>query len=70
MTKQQPYPPIDTAKLLPKDKKLLEWLEKDGRPGGEEDFLNLLKLAVRTPPFKLKSSQASHKRPDGAKDRT
>ena len=70
MVKKQPYPPVDRKKLLPKDKKLLEWLEKGGRPGGYEDFLKLLDLAVRTPPFKLKSSRVSRKRSDKVKNQT
>jgi hypothetical protein len=61
MAKKRSYPPVDKKKLLPKDKKLLEWLEKGGRPGGYEDFLKLLKLAS-TPLPKQKSSKASHKR--------
>lgn len=32
--------------LLPKDKKLLEWLEQGGRPGGDEDFEKLLDKIV------------------------
>ena len=59
MTKKQSYPPVDKSKLLPKDKKILKWLEKGGRPGGYEDFEKLLDLAIHTPPFKLKSSHAS-----------
>src|SRR5947209_13428093 len=47
-------PKMKTKQLLPKDIKLLEWLEKGGRPGGDEDFLKLLKL-VSTPLPKQKS---------------
>ncbi len=48
---------MKTKQLLPKDIKLLEWLEKGGRPGGDEDFLKLLKLAS-TPLPKQVSSKA------------
>ena len=62
-------PKMKTKQLLPKDIKLLEWLEKGGRTGGNEDFLKLLKLAS-TPLPKQKYSKASHKRSGEAKDQT
>ncbi len=67
MTKKQPYPPIDKKKLLPKDRKIREWLEKGGRPGGYEDFLKLVKSAATTPASKLKPERVSRKRADKAK---
>ena len=60
-------PKMKTKQLLPKDIKLLEWLEKGGRPGGDEDFLKLLKLAS-TPLPKQVSSKASNQRSGEAKD--
>jgi len=62
-------PKMKTKQLLPKDIKLLEWLEKGGRPGGNEDFLKLLKLAS-TPLPKQVSSKASNQRSGEAKDPT
>ena len=62
-------PKMKTKQLLSKDIKLLEWLEKGGRPGGYEDFLKLLKLAS-TPLPKQVSSKASNQRSGEAKDRT
>jgi hypothetical protein len=39
-------PKMKMEQLLPKDKKLLEWLEQGGRPGGDEDFEKLLDKIV------------------------
>lgn len=33
-------------KLLPKDKKLKNWLKKGGREGAKQDFLRLLKRSA------------------------
>jgi hypothetical protein len=70
MKKGQPYPPVDKKKLLPKDRKVREWLEKGGRPGAYEDFLKLVELAATTPASKLKPSKASRKRSDEANPQT
>lgn len=38
---------MKSKKLLPKDKKLREFLKKGGRIGAKEDFLELLKRAAK-----------------------
>ncbi len=48
MVKKRKLFPIDKKRLLPKDIELLEWLDRGGRPGGDEDFEKLLDRVAHT----------------------
>ena len=70
MTKKRNLFPIDKKRLLPKDSKLLEQLEKREISGEEKDFEKMLDLIATTPVSKLKSAQAARKRSGQAKPNT